>query len=264
MPGRYPSFATLVDLGVGVVFSDAAFRLRWRLTLTAAPTDTGTPTGTDTDPPSKPTVSTTWRILPLVPGSDGSDLTAYREDDADFFSAGSPWSDTHAIANLPLMDPPIGSIDIRIFCLENYADDLWPTLHIDCYHREVDPDACEDGQPVYRAPGPLRIEPAAGGDFVTIGDYVRAVGRWMESDVVAGDLARWWPRTEKMRGGKAVANGWLFPGRADEIWLDVHSPRAPGSVVRNRQWVRGHQKAMQSKGQWVAQSLAVAEALRQG
>lgn len=261
MPGRYPSFSTLIDLGVDVDLSDAAYRLRWRLDLTAAadttPDDTGAPSTT------KPTASTTWRILPAVPGSDGSDLTAYVEDDADFFSNGSPWSDTHAIAAASLMDPPIGSIDIRIFCLENYAIDLWPTLHEDCYRPEVDADACEDGQPVYRAPGPLRIEPAPGSDFVTIGDYVRAVRRWMESDVVAGDLARWWPQTEYMRGGKAVANGWSSPG-PDEIWLDVHNPRAAGSVVRNRWRVRDHQKAMQRKGRWIAQSLAVAESLRQG
>jgi len=55
MPGRYPSFATLVDLGVGVGFSDVAFRLRWRLCLTAAPT----PTDTGGASKTKPAVSTT-------------------------------------------------------------------------------------------------------------------------------------------------------------------------------------------------------------
>jgi hypothetical protein len=61
---------------------------------------------------SKATVRTEWRVLPSVPGSDGADLDNYVEDDADFASTGSPWSDTHPIANEALTEPPIGRLDL--------------------------------------------------------------------------------------------------------------------------------------------------------
>jgi hypothetical protein len=75
---------------------------------------------------SKATVRTEWRVLPSVPDSDGADLDNYVEDDADFASTGSPWSDTHPIANEALTEPSTGRLDLRIECLESYATDFWP------------------------------------------------------------------------------------------------------------------------------------------
>jgi hypothetical protein len=116
---------------------------------------------------------------------------------------------------------------------------------------------------VYRAPGPLRIEPAEEcRNFITIADYVREVGRWMESDVAARDLASWWPRAEGMRNRKAVASGCL--SWMDAIGLDVHSARNPGSIMLNRHWAKYYQKLVEKKPQWLPQSLAIAESLRRG
>ncbi|KAK1834056.1 hypothetical protein QBC39DRAFT_431845 [Podospora conica] len=208
---------------------------------------------------------TEWRILP-EPGSDGAELTNSVDDSADFASVGSPWSDTHAIANEALTNPPIGGIDLRIFCLETQAE-MWPEQHEDCYDPAINPDACENGQPRYHAPGPLRIEPGEDKDFVTIADYVREVGRWMESDVVARDLACWWPWSCRMGDGKAVADG-CPPRRyntVDEIWLNVHSPTFP---ERNRKWTKLEDprdpRLMKIKARWLPKSLVIAESLRRG
>lgn len=219
--------------------------------------------------PNTATAKTAWRVLPNVPSSDGADLTTYVEDDADFASTGSPWSDAHPIANEPLTDPPIGRVDLHLSYLEDCAADLWPVQHRACFDPDVNPDACECGEPAFRAPEPLRLEPAEedeGRGFVTIADYVREVGRWMESDAVGRGLATWWPRTDRggVRDGKAVANGRLFSARIDKIKLDVQTARYPGTVAGNRWWAMDYKEDAEEKPQWLPRSLAIAESLRRG
>lgn len=267
MPGRYPPYEALADAYVRVAFSDHALRLRWRLVLNCPPL---TPAGGPAQfAPNTATAKTAWRVLPAVPGSDGADLTTYVEDDADFASTGLPWSDAHPVAHEPLTDPPVGRIDLRIPYLEDCATEMWPVQHRACFDADVDPDACGCGEPAFRAPGPLRLEPAEGGegrDFVTVADYVREVGRWMESDAVGRGLATWWPRTDRggVRDGKAVASGRMDSFAVDEVVLDVQTARYPGSVSRNQRWAMDHKRDVEQKPQWLPQSLAIAESLRRG
>lgn len=105
--------------------------------------------------------------------------------------------------------------------------------------------------------------PAGGPSKATVKTQWRILPSVPGSDAVGRGLATWWPRTVRVRDGKAVANGRLFSARVNEIMLDVQTARYPGTVVENRRWARDYKMEMEEKPQWLPRSLAIAESLRQ-
>jgi hypothetical protein len=115
-------------------------------------------------------------------------------DATDSDSLQEPYSSTHPISQLPLTDPPVSSITVSIYVLDEYAQE-WVSVHRE--HADPEEDDCPDhdaarfdaeGEVEYccnqdrPGPGPqIEVVEKELGAFVTIGDFVEAVHPWLRS-----------------------------------------------------------------------------------
>ncbi|KAK0751750.1 hypothetical protein B0T18DRAFT_426345 [Schizothecium vesticola] len=131
-------------------------------------------------------VLTEWRVMNHLPGTD--DSSHLRQE----LAVMEPFTPAHTLAAEPLTEPPVGFLDIKLANLEDLEDKIWPNQHAHCYDFDADPppSACDEcGIPAYRAPRPLWIGAGAGGcPFVTVGDHVRELGAWLESEPAGRDV----------------------------------------------------------------------------
>lgn len=87
----------------------------------------------------------------------------------------------HPLADEPLTLRPVATMSVELDAL-NYYSSSWWDFHIDDWEDEEEektdcPCGCE--RPVYQAPGPILVTPAAPDrSVVTIGDYVRQLHAW--------------------------------------------------------------------------------------
>ena len=210
-------------------------------------------------------VQTEWRILKGVPGTDNQSLDDYEYED---FDAMEPFTPNHPIAAEALTEPPIGSMDLTIGNLQDYEVDMWPDQHVDCYDYDADPppESCDEcGVPVYHAPSPLQIG-AEGEDypFVTVGDYVRELGAWLESGPVARDVYEYLAVLE----GQSVVCWTAIPFQQQHSGLDSvsFSTFADFEVYEKatrRGWAESLKQSADEREQWAERSWAIAEAMRE-
>ena len=80
----------------------------------------------------------------------------------------------HPLADEPLTIRPVSSMSVYIEALEYYSSSWWD-FHIDDSPGVEKKDCpCGCRRPIYQAPGPVLVAPAApDGTVVTIGDYVK-------------------------------------------------------------------------------------------
>ncbi|KAK1834416.1 hypothetical protein QBC39DRAFT_344096 [Podospora conica] len=171
--GRYPSLSDLrLALCVvprkpktaDVIFSLAANQLRWTVQLKREPPGAG----------RTATLNSVIQVRRCVKPQD-------------LF----PWDPSSATAAQPLTQPPVGSLTIDVPELVN-RDVLWVQAHRKCFGDADEPElVCPCGEKRYIAPV-LKVEAANGHDFVTVGDYVQSVRKWMEGEDVAEALAEEW------------------------------------------------------------------------
>jgi hypothetical protein len=157
MTTPYQSFDDLVGEGMSVMPSLDFFRLRWRLT-----------------------------------SDDPNECISILRDAKDAYSTLEPFSADHPINQQPVTHPPVSSMTIYIYMLDEYQFD-W----IDAHQPHADPDdfddqtdpmcpsfdsdgcvnrCCGENRP---GPGPRLELVAQDGGFISIGNYVDIVHAWL-------------------------------------------------------------------------------------
>ncbi|KAK1833755.1 hypothetical protein QBC39DRAFT_380305 [Podospora conica] len=258
MPGRYPSLSTLQAAQATVHFSIPALRLKWRIHILGPAS--AQPLGLAT-----PQLRTEWRVMNRVPGTDSQPLDAYEHQD---FDAMEPFTPFHPIAASPLTEPPVGFLDLSLGNLQDLEDEIWPDQHFDCSGFDADPppEACDEcGVPAYRAPSPRRI--GAGGEghpFVTVGDYVRGLGAWLESEPVARDVHRYLSALENdCPVGRATAIPNQHPQGLEGVRFTVFTDFEGYEKSSRTEYARLLKRSVDDRKGWVERSWAIAEAARE-
>lgn len=198
---KYPPVASMEKAGAHVSFSAQALRLMWRIELSAPEYEPGSQPQLVRVPAS---LKSEWRVWGTEPGNKGKDIAAWSPED---FSTMEPFSDNHPFANKPLTEPPSASFNIRIKNLEYYSEVFWPEHHSECYdHRAWPlPSFCSHGVPAPARNPVLYFTAEPDRPFISIGDYVRHVPKWIAMDYIARDLHRAWSDMGDMPDGKLVA-----------------------------------------------------------
>lgn len=135
-----------------------------------------------------------------------------------------PWNPSSNTASQPLTQPHVGSLTIKVpelMARQNHC----LNSHRKCFGEAPIPEeVCVCGERLYLAPQ-LTVEAAEGNDFVTVGDYVTSITKWMEGEDIAGALAEeWFP--EGKRGCKRARvelldPAYLFLGLYEEKGCDL-------------------------------------------
>lgn len=199
---QYPPLTYLERAEARVSFSAQALRLMCRIELSAPEYEPGPEPRVARVPAS---LKSEWRVWGSEPGKKAKDIAAWSPED---FSAMQLFSDDHPFADKPLTEPPSASFSIRINNLEHYRERFWPTHHSKCYDHKAwpQPKFCRHGVPAPAKPPVLYLSTDPDCPFISIGDYVRHVRKWIEMDFVARDLHRAWSDMGKMTDGKLVAD----------------------------------------------------------